>query len=199
MRNFTGIVHLLFAAALTGCASDAQKREAVNDINQEFRQAYEHILLAKGTRSFPVSTRQAVSAMAAVLRSMDMQITIEDPATGFLQAMAPAPRPLDDGEWTRAVKADEPMLKRIAARHVGLAAMFIAFHPEGLDVVVTAAAVQISSAAEVSLTMRLKEVTPIRTGFPRREYPPPTAVSIGLDKIWDRFEQGLRVGEAAGP
>lgn len=192
MRTCTSILNVIILTVVASCASDSQKRDAVTEINHEFSQAYEKILQEKGTRAFPVSISLAIAAMAETLRSMDMQITLQDAGTGFLQASAPAPRPLDDAEWKRAVQSDEPTLKRIAARHVGLVAMFVTFEPRGLDVVITATVVRTAQASEVSLTMRLKEVTPISQGLPRREYAPPTAVSIGLDKIWVRFEQELK-------
>jgi hypothetical protein len=38
----------------------------------------------------------------------------------------------------------------------------------------------------------MREVKPPPSGMPRRDYAPPAAVRIGLDKIWRNFEQELR-------
>jgi len=73
-----------------------------------------------------------------------------------------------------------------------MAADFISFEPEGLLTVINATTVDSAGGCEVSLTMRMREVAPPKSGMPRREYPPPTAVRIGLDKIWAQFEQELR-------
>jgi hypothetical protein len=38
----------------------------------------------------------------------------------------------------------------------------------------------------------MREVAPPKSGMPRREYLPPSAVRMGLDKIWTEFERELR-------
>lgn len=182
-------LYALVLAMLTGCASDTQKVEAIGAVNERFRQAYEMVLHEKGTRSYRLSIRDATAAMAKTLGSMEMRIEIQDASTGFLQAAGPAPRPLSDEEWAQAVKNDEPVLKQIVAEHVGLAAIFVRFEPRGLETVITATAIDKGPAADISLTMRLREIAPVQQDFPRREYPPPTAVSMGLDKIWAAFER----------
>ena len=54
----------------------------------------------------------------------------------------------------------------------------------------------VEEGAELSLTMRMREVAPPKSGMPRREYAPPTAVRMGLDKIWSEFERELRSGRS---
>ena len=72
------------------------------------------------------------------------------------------------------------------------AAEFINFEPQGLLVVINGTTLDSPGGSEISLTMRLREVAPPPSGMPRREYPPPTGVRLGLDKIWAQFEQELR-------
>jgi hypothetical protein len=40
--------------------------------------------------------------------------------------------------------------------------------------------------------MRMREVAAPKSGLPRREYPPPTALRAGLDKIWAALERELK-------
>jgi hypothetical protein len=39
--------------------------------------------------------------------------------------------------------------------------------------------------------MRMREVAPPKQNLPRRDYPPPTALKIGLDKLWATVDQEL--------
>jgi hypothetical protein len=39
--------------------------------------------------------------------------------------------------------------------------------------------------------MRMRETAPPPSGMPRREYPPPSAVRMGLDKIWREVDREL--------
>jgi hypothetical protein len=197
MNRPIAFVPALILAIAAGCASDTQKRDAINAVNEDFREAYEALLAEKGTRVFPVPLPKATASMRNALAAMGMRIIIEDSITGILQAAAPAPRPLSDQEWDEAISVDEPRLKNIAARHVGLASIFVSFEPRGLDVVITATLIESAGHTEISLTMRLRETVPVHQDFPRRDYPPPTAVSIGLDRIWDEFERELLASRTA--
>ena len=68
----------------------------------------------------------------------------------------------------------------------------IRFEPEGLEIVINGTTLPARSGTEISLTVRLREVKPPQSGMPRRDYAPPSAVRMGLDKIWRNFEQELR-------
>jgi hypothetical protein len=39
--------------------------------------------------------------------------------------------------------------------------------------------------------MRMREVAPPKSGLPRRDYPPPTALKMGLDKLWRTVDREL--------
>jgi len=41
--------------------------------------------------------------------------------------------------------------------------------------------------------MRMREVTPSTSGLPRRDYPPPTALKVGLEKFWGALDRELKV------
>ena len=47
---------------------------------------------------------------------------------------------------------------------------------------------------EVSLTVRLRERAPPRSGWPRREYVAPHILTVGLEKIFATFERELKAG-----
>jgi hypothetical protein len=179
-------------AGLAGCVSQDVKRDAINDINRAFKEDYEAILARNGTRFANTSTGDAFDAVAASLVSLRMNLRQQSRGLGYLNADAPAPLPLDRAEWTRAGAADLPRAREILWRHVGPLAELFNFEPDGLDVVITATIIEARGGSEVSLTMRMREVAPPKSGMPRREYPPPSALQIGLDKIWAAFDRELK-------
>jgi hypothetical protein len=67
------------------------------------------------------------------------------------------------------------------------------FEPKGLDIVVNVTVTETArTSSTVSITMRMREVTPVDLDLPRRDYPPPTGVSMGLEKIWRELDRELR-------
>jgi hypothetical protein len=181
---------MLFAAiAVAGCVSQEAKRDAINDINRAFKAEYEAILARSGTRLVNARTDEAFDATAAALVSLGMEIRQESRGLGFINADAAAPLPLSRAEWDRASAVDLPRARDLLWRHVGLAAELFNFEPEGLDTVITATIIEARGGSEVSLTMRMREVAPPKSGLPRREYPPPTALQAGIDKIWAALER----------
>lgn len=189
---------LAAAAALAGCAAipDDQKRNAINEVNAEFRSQYERILAEQGTRFYRVSPEEAFDTLRVTLTRMGMRIGDQSPSIGYLNVFAPAPTPLDQDEWLKAEAQDLPKLREIAVKHVGLRGNLIRFEPEGLEIVINGTTLPARSGTEISLTVRLREVKPPQSGMPRRDYAPPSAVRMGLDKIWRNFEQELRTVRA---
>lgn len=178
---------------LAGCASQQQIHDATTDINAAFRREYESILAEKGSRSFRVSRTDAFTVLRTAMSRLGMRIEGQDAELGYLRTAAPAPAPLAADEWRQAAAADLPKMRHIAAQRVGPAGYLIGFEPAGLEILINAAVFQAGANTEISLTMRMRETVPPRSGMPRREYPPPTAVRLGLDKIWAQFEQELAV------
>lgn len=185
---------LAFIALLGGgCATDEQIRGALTDVNNEFRQQYERILAENGTRLYKVERQEAFNAMRIALARLAMRIGGQSEELGYLNVFAPAPLPLSPDEWQQAAERDLPKLRELAKKHVGILAYFIRFEPEGLVIVINTTAISVPAGTEVSLTMRMREVAPPPSGMPRREYPPPTAVRMGLDKIWRELESELKM------
>jgi hypothetical protein len=186
------------AIVLAGCTpSRGDVVATIDAINREFRGEYERILADHGTRRFAVARDQAFDATRAALLKFGMQVTDEDRALGYLSVRGPAPRPLDLQEWRTAEAADLPKAREIIRKHLGpILATLFTFEPEGLDIVMNVTVIDVHPGTEISLTMRMRETAPPKSDLPRREYPPPTAVRIGLEKVWRELGQTL---PAAGP
>ena len=181
---------------IAGCATDDQKRGAINDVNAEFRVQYEQILTERGTRVYRANPDEAFAALRAALGRVGMRVADQAPRIGYLSVVGPAPSPLTEREWRMAAEQDLPKLREIATQHVGMLGRFVSFEPEGLEVIINATALEVRSGVEISLTARMREIAPPKSGMPRREYLPPSAVRMGLDKIWEEFERELRAARA---
>ena len=195
--NWTRMTRPLAAAAiagalLSGCASDAQKISAIEAVNNGFRIHYERILAEQGTRRVALPRAEALQAMRVALARLGLHTEAQDIGLGVLVSAGPAPRPLDDAQWAQAAAADVPLLRQLIEPHVGLASQLVGFEPQGLEVVITTSAVAQGAGSEVSLTVRLRETAPPRSGWPRREYLAPNALQAGLARIWSAYEQEVR-------
>lgn len=187
----------LLAGLAAGCASQQDIGLAIVDVNREFQADYEAILATDGRHRYQTPPTAAFAATRRALMRLGTSLESEDPLLGYINVVAPAPRPLDIGEWRQAAEADLPRMREIARRHVGALSDFIRFEPEGLMIVINATVVEAAPGSEIALTMRMREIAPPKSGMPRREYAPPTGVRIGLRKIWaaiDRELPGERIG-----
>jgi hypothetical protein len=182
----------VLSGLLAGCASDQQKINAIGAVNAGFRVEYERLLAERGSRVYRHNRSDAFLAMRVALAGLGMRTEQQDLTLGHLAVAAKAPLPLSDEEWHAASQADLPLLQRLIEPHVGMAASFVRFEPQGLDVVINATFLEVSAGTEVSLTVRLREVAPPRSGWPRREYVAPHILNVGLEKIFDAFERELR-------
>jgi hypothetical protein len=177
-------------ALFSGCVSDQQKHDAIVAVNQEFRAQYEATLAEKGTRAYALKHDDAFSAMSNALTDLGMRPESMDPSLGFMSFYSPAPTPLSDEDWRTTVEADLPKLRELVEPYIGkIASWFIKFEPEGLQIVVSATVIESpAGAALISLTVRMRQIEPPRSGMPRRDYLPPTGFRIGIDKVWNQFE-----------
>jgi len=184
----------LLAVIAAGCMTQDKVRDAIVEVNTVFRTQYESILAQKGTRVFTVSQHVAFPGVRAAMFQLGMHLESQDAGLGYLSFAASAPRPLNLQEWREVAQADLPMMRDIAARHVGLIpSWFISFEPEGLEIVINATVIPLAAGSEISLTARMRQVTPPPSGMPRREYAPPTGVHKAIDKMWARIERELGV------
>src|SRR5882724_5033057 len=104
---------VLLALGLAGCASDQQKINAIDAVNQGFRIEYEKLLAQKGTRSYQVERADAFIAMRVALAQLGMHTEQQDMTLGHLAVAGHAPLPLTDEEWRAASQVDLPLLHRL--------------------------------------------------------------------------------------
>lgn len=174
----------VLSLSLVGCVSVEEKQSAIQKVNAEFRACYERTIRARGSRHFRVPKERAMERVAVALETLGMTVMRADSVTGYVRARAPAPAPLDATEWRQAVARDLPQFRRIVAGEVGLLGWFVDFEPEGLDIIITVTGVDAGSGVDMSATMRMVERTPPPSGWPRREYPPCSALETGVEKLW---------------
>lgn len=181
------------AALLTsGCVTVEDKRCAVDAINKDFRKDYEAILAKDGTRVFSVSRAEAYDAVRVSMARLRMRVEAQDPVLGFVNVYAPAPLPLDEIEWKQAAEADVTRAREIIGPCVGFFANFFNFEPQGLESVISGTVVELPTGTAISFTARMREIAPPKSGFPRREYLPPTAVRMALNKMWAEIDQEFK-------
>ena len=190
-RSVAGICAAL-AMLVAGCITLDQKRDAVDAINKAFRADYEAILARDGTRVYKVSRAEAYDAVRISMARLGMTVESQDPVLGYVNVFAPAPRPLDQKEWEQAAEADLPRTREIIGLHVGIFRHFFNFEPKGLESVISGTVVEMAAGTEISFTARMREIAPPQSGFPRREYLPPTAVRMALDKMWIGIEREFK-------
>ncbi|MEO6745391.1 MAG: hypothetical protein ABIN08_12980 [Caldimonas sp.] len=182
------------ALVLAACAGDQKKANAIKAVNEGFRVEYEKLLAEKGARVYRIGRSDAFVAMRVALAQLGLRTEQHDMSLGYLSVAAPAPLPLTEAEWRSASQVDLPLLRRLIEPQVGIVANFVEFEPQGLDVVISATFLDAANGTEVSLTVRLRESAPPRSGWPRREYVAPQILSVGLEKIFATFEHELRAG-----
>lgn len=190
-RCVTGFCAVL-AIFVAGCVTQDQKRDAVEAINKAFRADYEAILVADGSRVYKVSRAEAYDAVRISMARLGMTVETQDPVLGYVNVYAPAPRPLDQKEWEQAAEEDLPRTREIIGPHVGVFRHFFNFEPKGLESVISGTVVEVAAGTEISFTARMREIAPPQSGFPRREYLPPTAVRMALKKMWAEVEREFK-------
>lgn len=189
------MVGLLLGGATVGCASDQEKIDAIQAVNQGFRVEYEELLVEKGSRTYAANRADAFIAMRVALAQLGMRTEQQDQTLGHLAVAANAPLPLTEDEWHAASQADLPLLRKIISPYVGVAANFVQFDPAGLEVVINATFLDSPKGSEISLTVRLREIAAARSGWPRREYVSPHVLTLGIDKIFSTFESELSAAQ----
>lgn len=183
----------LLAALMAGCASNQSLVDAAKAVSESFRVDYERILKERGTRVYPRRREDAVYRLRTAARQLGMRIESYDIDLGYVRFSGPAPQPLTLREWGEVAEADLPKMRKIVEKYVGLFKWAVPFETDGLDIVINATSVPVSEGSEIGLSMRMRELKPPLSGFPRREYPPPTAVQKGLDKIWAAIDAAMEV------
>jgi hypothetical protein len=180
------------AMLMTGCATQPTIIDIIKDVNAEFKTEYEAILAKDGTRVFKVTRSEAYDAIRVSMARLRMTVESQDPVLGYVNVFADAPLPLSADEWSEAARADLPKLQEICRRRAFIECFLIRFEPEGLQSTITGTVFEVKGGTAVSFTARMREVAPPKSGFPRREYLPPTAVRVALAKIWSEIEREFK-------
>ena len=190
-RRFLAACCAAIGGMISGCATMDPRAiaDAINAINANFRADYEAYLKENGTRVFKMTRAEAYDAMRVSLARIGMIVESQDPVLGYVNVYASAPLPLSAAEWREAADADRPRARKIIEPFVGFWSILFDFEPEGLEVVIGGTVVEVPSGTAVSYTARLREIAPPKSGVPRREYLPPTAVRMGLDKLWRELQR----------
>lgn len=196
------LLPLVMGKACEVDVTDQKVADTVHEMNTVFRQGYQEMLTDIGTRHFNIDRYTAFTAMKHTLESLGFG-GISTEADYYINGYASAPLPLDDQDWDRAMVKDEPVLKTIAIKHLGFKGNFASFEPEGLAIhgIITIIENAARGGVDISITMRMLEVKPRppESILPRRDYPPPTAVRIGFEKVWRFFEeQALPMARVSG-
>jgi hypothetical protein len=177
---------------VAGCASQTQIIDVIKAVNAEFKAEYEAILAKDGTRVYKVTRAEAYNAVRISMARLGMTVEAQDPVLGYVNVFAAAPLPLNAEEWREAAAADLPKLREICRRHAFVECYLIRFEPEGLQSVITGTVIEVPGGAAISFTARMREIAPPPSGFPRREYLPPTAVRMALAKMWAEIEREFK-------
>ncbi|OGT83469.1 MAG: hypothetical protein A3H91_10820 [Gammaproteobacteria bacterium RIFCSPLOWO2_02_FULL_61_13] len=188
------ILVVVVLSFVTGCkevdVTDPKVAAAISEVNAEFRSGYQRVLAEAGTRHFNVEPALAMKAMRQVVERMGFSVLTSE-GDYYLSVTAPAPVPLDSTEWEEVRRVHEPKMKDIAASHLGVKGRLAKLEPDGLNILGIMTFVENAGGVDISITMRLQETKPQppESILPRREYPPPTAVKIGYEKIWKAFAE----------
>lgn len=184
----------LVVTLVASCVDRSLLIRAAHEVSSEFCKRYEEILRERGTRVYPRRRDDAIYRLRTAAMNLGMRIESYDLDLGYVRFSAPAPRPLTLREWGEVAERDLPLMRKIVEDQAGwMMQWLVAFEPDGLDIVINSTAVPVSRGSEITLSMRMREVKPPPTGFPRRECPPPTGVHRGLDKLWAAIDEAMEV------
>jgi len=124
------------------------------------------------------------------VRRLGMIVEQQSYETGFLLVTAPAPVPLTMSDWAVVQKSDTQEMRSIIAEEVGIASWFVTLDPSAKDVLANIFITEKGEGVEISIGLRLRN-RKVETDRSRRMQPPPSAVRMGLRKLWSVLEQEL--------
>ena len=162
----------------------------MHELNAEWRKGYQDMLTEVGTRRFTMDRVAAFDGMQQVLKDLGFGIIMTE-GEYYLAVSILAEEIFTDEEWQGIRQQDEPGMKAIVVKHLGLKGNFAELEPEGLMIDGVVTLLENNDAVAISITFRLREIKPAppESILPRREYPPPYAARTGYLKIWNHFER----------
>lgn len=170
--------------------TDPKLAALIHELNAEWQKGYQLVLEDIGTRHYDMEREVAMKSMRQVLQKLGFKV-INNESDYYLYVVGAADAPFEDAEWRRGRKADEPLMKDIAARHLGIKGRLAAsLQADGLDIHGTVTVLESNGGVDIMITFRLVEIKPQppESILPRRDYPPPQTTRIVYEKIWRMFE-----------
>ena len=170
--------------------TDPKIAMVMTELNTEWRTGYSAMLDEIGTRHFRMDRAAAFKGMQSVLQDLGFAILMTE-GDYYLRVNIPAHTMFTKNEWEEIRTHDEPGMRAIATKHLGLKGNLARLEPEGLQIDGVVTMLARGDGVDISITFRLKEIKepPPESVLPRREYPPPFAARQGYVKIWERFER----------
>ena len=203
MRYILRVISVVFLSlVLVACVSNKQYNRAVLQLESAWKEANDRILESEGRRFFKATKHQGFMAVQLAVRRLGMVVEQQSYETGFLLVTAPAPVPLTMSDWAEVQKSDTQEMRSIIAEEVGVASWFVTLDPSAKDVLANVFITEKGAGVEISIGLRLRN-RKVKADRSRRMQPPPSAVRMGLRKLWSVFEQELvsviDKGTASGP
>jgi len=170
--------------------TDPKVADTMTELNRYWHEGYSKALDEIGTRHYQMDRNRAFDGMIKVMESLGFQITMSE-GNYYISVSIPAERMFSNQEWSQVRANDEPQMRKIASRILGVKGNFARLEPEGLLIDGKITLLEIDGGTEISMTFRLNAIKPQppESILPRREYPPPYAARVGYEKIWRRFEK----------
>ncbi len=175
---------------LSACVSSKQYNQAILQLESEWKETNKRTLEREGRQIFKATKLQGFMAAQLSARRLGMVVEQQNYETGFLFVTAPAPVPLTMSDWELVQKNDTQNMRSIISEELGYLSWFATLDPSAKDVLANVFVVEQGENIEVSIGLRLRNKR-TEDSRVRRMEPPPTAVKIGLRKLWAVFEQEL--------
>ena len=175
---------------LVACVSNKHYNRAILQLESAWKEANDRILESEGRRFFKTTKHQGFVAMQSAVRRLGMVVEQQNYETGFMLVTSPAPVPLTMSDWTVVQKSDTQEMRSIIAEEVGIASWFVTLDPSAKDVLANIFITEKGEDVEISIGLRLRN-RKVEADRSRRMQPPPSAVRMGLRKLWSVLEQEL--------
>jgi hypothetical protein len=189
LRNLKTLTILLF---VSGCISTSQINRAQTSVDLFWQGQNEKFMKHEGSRTYRATPRQAFIAARVALSHLGMVIDKQDPGTGYLLASAPAPVPLTSEEWEEVKKQDTAAMQELIVEELGVLGYAKELDPSYKDVLLNVLIAEKNGGSSVALSFRLlNKKHEEASGGRLRTQVPPTAVRIGVKKVWRTLEDEL--------
>lgn len=188
VRTLTVVVVLVICA---GCVmpSHQQIQLAMNHTNRVWKAENQQFIREHGSRYFSVPTKTAFTAVLSTLNSLGFSIEDENRENGTIYAIAQAPSPLTDEEWSKAKTLDEPQFQEICSKYVGHWASRAKLHTDGVEIHVIVAVLKKDTGSVVGFQFTMVDHKLSGMGYTPVKSTPPNVTKLALYKAWLYLEK----------